>query len=108
MSDDLIKRDYDLVFPSGYVGTPEQLRNALTEMWRREKGKEKSLLIHAAIFSLAETQAKLAKAVEALRDATQMLSQCTFTNIRIRGQYFERQEMVDKANAVLAELEGGE
>jgi hypothetical protein len=52
-----------------------------------------------------EAEAKLAKAVEALRDATQMLSQCTFTNIRIRGQYFERQEVVDKANAVLAELE---
>lgn len=62
-------------------------------------------LLAAATQMQTETQAKLAKAMEALRDTTQMLSQCTFTNIRIRGQYFERHEVVDKANAVLAELE---
>ena len=50
-------------------------------------------------------EAKLTKAVEALRETTQMLSQCTFTIIRMKGQYFERHEVVDKANAVLAELE---
>ena len=47
-------------------------------------------------------EAKLTKAVEALRETTKMLSQCTFTN----GQYFERRKVVDKANATLAELEG--
>lgn len=51
-------------------------------------------------------EAKLAKAVEALRETTQMLSQCTFTIIRMKGQYFDRHEVIDKANAVLAELEG--
>ncbi len=55
-----------------------------------------------------QTEAKLTKAVEALRDTTQMLSQCTFTIIRMKGQYFERLELVDKARAVLAELEGKE
>jgi len=55
---------------------------------------------------LEAAEAKLAKAVEALRDTTRMLSQCTFTIIRMGGQYFERHEVVDKANAVLAELEG--
>ena len=55
---------------------------------------------------VSDLEAKLAKAVEALRDTTQMLSQCTFTIIRMKGQYFERLELVDKARAVLAELEG--
>lgn len=55
---------------------------------------------------LTDKMAKLAKAVEALRETTQMLSQCTFTIIRMKGQYFERHEVVDKAHAVLAELEG--
>lgn len=49
-------------------------------------------------------QAKLDKALEALRETTQMLSQCTFTIIRIKGQYLERYEVLDKANAVLAEM----
>ena len=53
-----------------------------------------------------QLEQRLAKAVEALRDTTQMLSQCTFTIIRMKGQYFERLELVDKARAVLAELEG--
>jgi hypothetical protein len=115
MSDDLIKRDYDLVFPSGYVGTPEQLRNALTEMWRRENGKGKSLLIHAAIFSLAETQAKLAKAVEALRPFADVLKgnyshQPDTMPISMGfGEYDRRLalKLMDfrNARAVLAELE---
>lgn len=54
---------------------------------------------------LTECEARLGKAVEMLRETTQMLSQCTFTIIRMKGQYFERHEVVDKANAVLAELE---
>jgi hypothetical protein len=52
--------------------------------------------------AMADLRAKLTKAVEVLRETTQMLSQCTFTN----GQYFERRKVVDKANAALAELEG--
>jgi hypothetical protein len=55
---------------------------------------------------VSDLEAKLTKAVEALRDTTQMLSQCTFTTIRIKGQYLDRQEFIDKANEVLAELEG--
>lgn len=51
-------------------------------------------------------ESKLAKAAEALRDTTQMLSQCTFTIIRMKGQYFDRYEVIDKARAALAELEG--
>ena len=61
---------------------------------------------HEAEAYAQELEAKLTKAVEALRDTTQMLSQCTFTIIRMKGQYFERHDLVDKANAVLAELEG--
>lgn len=56
--------------------------------------------------AMADLRAKLTKAMEALRETTQMLSRCTFIIIRIKGQYFSRQEVVDKANAVLAELEG--
>ena len=55
---------------------------------------------------IEQTEAKLAKAVEALRDATQMLSQCTFTTIRIKGQYLDRHEVIDEARTVLARLEG--
>jgi hypothetical protein len=61
-------------------------------------------LLGAATQMQTETQAKLAKAVEALRETTQMLSQCTFTIIRMKGQYFERHEVVDKARAALADL----
>ena len=55
---------------------------------------------------LYEAKVKLAIAVEALRETTQVLSQCTFTIIRMKGQYFDRYEVIDKARAVLAELEG--
>lgn len=61
--------------------------------------------INPAAIREAALTAKLDKAVEALRETTQMLSQCTFTIIRMKGQYFERHEVVDKAHAVLAELE---
>ena len=93
---DLIKRDDDLLWPSAYVGTPEQLLNCLIEMWRREKRVTVSAVLHATIETLRalpatdrieelveerdiarrllgaatqmqkETEAKLTKAVEAL------------------------------------------
>ncbi len=69
---------------------------------------EETDLTDCAADRIEQLEAKLAKAMEALRDTTQMLSQCTFTIIRMKGQYFERLELVDKARAVLAELEGKE
>jgi hypothetical protein len=71
-----------------------------------ERNKELTLQLLATSGQAADAWDKLTKAVEALRDTTQMLSQCTFTIIRMKGQYFERHEVVDKANAVLAELRG--
>jgi hypothetical protein len=68
--------------------------------------QELTLQLLATHGQAADALDKLAKAVEALRDTTQMLSQCTFTIIRMGGRYFERHEVVDKANATLAELEG--
>ena len=73
-----------------------------------EENKELTLQLLATSGQAADALDKLAKTVEALRDTTQMLSQCTFTIIRMKGQYFERLELVDKARAVLAELEGKE
>jgi predicted nucleic acid-binding Zn-ribbon protein len=70
------------------------------------RNKELTLQLLATHGQAADALDKLTKAVEALRETTQMLSQCTFTIIRIKGQYFDRHEVVDKANAVLAELEG--
>ena len=49
---DLIKRDDDLLWPSAYVGTPEQLLNCVTEMWRREKRVTVSAVLHATIETL--------------------------------------------------------
>jgi DNA-directed RNA polymerase specialized sigma subunit len=89
-------------------GNLDALEKHLSEREEYDDMLDTQALIETYEIENEDLRAKLAKAVEALRDATQMLSQCTFTNIRIRGQYFERQEVVDKANAVLAELEGGE
>jgi outer membrane murein-binding lipoprotein Lpp len=71
-----------------------------------ESNKELTLQLLAAHGQAADALDKLTETVEALRDTTQMLSQCTFTIIRMKGQYFERHEVVDKANAVLAKLRG--
>ena len=50
---DLNKRDDDdLLWPSAYVGTPEQLLNCVTEMWRREKRVTVSAVLHAVIETL--------------------------------------------------------
>ena len=51
-------------------------------------------------------EAKLAKAVEALRTTTQILSQCLFETILVKGQYLDRKEVVASARATLAEIEG--
>jgi hypothetical protein len=71
-----------------------------------ERNKELTLQLLATSGQAADALDKLTETVEALRDTTQMLSQCTFTIIRMKGQYFERHEVVDKANAVLAKLRG--
>lgn len=68
--------------------------------------KELTLQLLATSGQAADALDKLAKAGEALRETTQMLSQCTFTIIRMKGQYFDRYEVIDKARTVLAELEG--
>ena len=70
--------------------------------------QELTLQLLATSGQAADALDKLAKAVEALRETTQMLSQCTFTIIRMKGQYFDRHEVIDRARAVLAELEGKE
>jgi predicted transcriptional regulator len=94
-----------------YNGLRDEAANRIDELV--ESNKELTLQLLAthgqaadALDKAVVAEAKLTKAVEALRETTQMLSQCTFTIIRIKGQYFERHEVVDKANAVLAELEG--
>ena len=70
------------------------------------RNKELTLQLLATHGQAADALDKLTKAGEALRETTQMLSQCTFTIIRMKGQYFDRHEVIDKARAVLAELEG--
>ena len=67
--------------------------------------QELTLQLLATSGQAADALDKLAKAGVALRETTQMLSQCTFTIIRMKGQYFDRYEVIDKARAVLAELE---
>lgn len=96
MTDDLIKRLLAEVEAAIAADCIEQLER---ENARLDAGWSD------ANFRALDAGLKLAKAVEALRDTTQMLSQCTFTIIRMKGQYFERLELVDKARAVLAELE---
>jgi hypothetical protein len=86
-----------------YNGLRDEAANRIDELV--ELNKELTLQLLAVHGQAADALDKLAKAVEALRETTQMLSQCTFTIIRMKGQYFERHEVVDKANAVLAELE---
>ena len=49
-------------------------------------------------------EARLAKAVEALRTTTQILSQCLFETILVKGQYLDRKEVVTSARATLAEM----
>jgi chromosome segregation ATPase len=53
-----------------------------------------------------DLKAKLAKAVDVLRTTTQILSQCLFETILVKGQYLDRKEVVASARATLAEIEG--
>jgi hypothetical protein len=66
---------------------------------------DKSALEQAAARIDALT-AKLAKAVEALEDASQIIRQCTWTTMRVNGQYVDRREVVQSYRATLAEIEG--
>jgi hypothetical protein len=84
--------------------TFDQITDRIKQL--EEGNKELTLQLLATSGQAADAWDKLTKTVEALRDTTQMLSQCTFTIIRMKGQYFERHEVVDKANAVLAKLRG--
>ena len=56
---------------------------------------------------IEELEAKLAKAMEALGDATQILSQCTWATMYVQGQYVGRKELVESYRTTLAELTGG-
>jgi hypothetical protein len=84
--------------------TFDQMADRIKQL--EEGNKELTLQLLATSGQAADAWDKLTKTVEALRDTTQMLSQCTFTIIRMKGQYFERHEVVDNANAVLADLRG--
>jgi hypothetical protein len=104
MSDDLIKRLQDRKQKGNRFDSLEyEAADRIKQL--EDRSKELTLQLLAAHGQAADALDKLAKAAEALRDTTQMLSQCTFTIIRMKGQYFERLELVDKARAVLAELE---
>ena len=87
-----------------YNGLRDEAADRIDELV--ESNKELALQLLATSGQASDAWDKLAKSAEALRDTTQMLSQCTFTIIRMKGQYFERHEVVDNANAVLAELRG--
>ena len=52
-----------------------------------------------------EAEAKLEKALEALRDVTDMLGGCVFETMRVRGQYLDRADVVSRSRTVIAELE---
>ena len=105
MSDDLIKRLQDRKQKGNRFDSLEyEAADRIKQL--EDRSKELTLQLLAAHGQAADALDKLAKAAEALRDTTQMLSQCTFTIIRMKGQYFERHEVVDKANAVLAKLRG--
>ena len=88
-----------------YNGLRDEAANRIEELG--ESNQELTLQLLAVHGQAADAWDKLTETVEALRDTTQMLSQCTFTIIRMKGQYFDRYEVIDKARAVLAELEGG-
>jgi hypothetical protein len=87
-----------------YNGLRDEAADRIDELV--ERNKELTLQLLATSGQAADALDKLTETVEALRDTTQMLSQCTFTIIRMKGQYFDRYEVVDKANAVLAKLRG--
>ena len=131
---DLIKRDDDLLWPSAYVGTPEQLLNCVTEMWRREKRVTVSAVLHAVIETLRAPpvadsqpadpalQARIEALVKERDEAEKNETLCSDMAVR----YFERAEAAEaklakavealrwydngfispKGREVLAELEG--
>jgi DNA repair exonuclease SbcCD ATPase subunit len=95
----------------------EQLEERLTaatddakeaEAYAEELGarnKELTLQLLATSGQAADALDKLVKAKEALRETTQILSVFTSPIIRMKGQYFDRHEVIDRARTVLAELE---
>ena len=46
--------------------------------------------------------------LEALEELADMLSQCTFQTMRIKGQYVDREEAVYRARAAIAKAKGEE
>lgn len=54
----------------------------------------------------AKLRADLAKAVEALEDASQIISQCTWPTMKVSGQYVDRIEVVQSFRTTLADLKG--
>jgi DNA repair exonuclease SbcCD ATPase subunit len=69
------------------------------------RNKELTLQLLATSGQAADALDKLVKAKEALRETTQILSVFTSPIIRMKGQYFDRHEVIDRARTVLAELE---
>jgi len=54
---------------------------------------------------ICATSAARIEALEAaLRETSEMLGNCTFNTMRIRGQYVERLEVVERARALLARM----
>ena len=109
---ELVKRPFDEEFDTmmEVQRNPTGAWMAIQEQANRIDELEKRCSLYARtdrlfVEEINDLNAKLTKAMEALRETTQMLSQCTFTIIRMGGRYFERHEVVDKANAVLVELE---
>lgn len=119
---ELVKRPFDEEFdtmmevqrnPTGAWMAIQEQANRIEELgnslaWYQMMDAMSSDHVVELTEKLEAAEAKLTKAMEALRETTQMLSQCTFTIIRMGGRYFERHEVVDKARAVLAELEAKE
>lgn len=50
---------------------------------------------------LRGTEERTARLEAALRETTQVLRQCTFPYIRVKGQYLDREEVVSRADAAL-------
>jgi hypothetical protein len=85
-----------------FRGTPDQLRNALTEMLCREKRHTERAILGAAIAALPADD-RVAKLVDALRFGVDLIEGDSFGSEWKRGQAdFKRM-----ARAALAEWEAG-
>jgi hypothetical protein len=84
---------------------PEKRDDVIQGGWTDQPDKRETQYIRDDLHDA--TKAQLAAAVEALRTTTQILTQCLFETILVKGQYLDRKEVVTSARAVLAEIEKG-